>query len=68
MRLPVEVQEQAQPFTTSASEAATCATPPPSSTARVSACSASTARCRVSYCSASSRVNTASVIAMNGTS
>ena len=44
------------------------ATPPPSSTARVRACSASTARCRVSYCSASSRVKTASVIAMNGTS
>ena len=41
--------------------------PEPSITARVSTCSASTARCRVSYCSATMRVNTASVIAMNGT-
>ena len=39
----------------------------PSSTARVSTCSASTARCRVSYCSATMRVKIASVIAMNGT-
>ena len=41
--------------------------PEPSITARVSTCSASTARCKVSYCSATMRVNTASVIAMNGT-
>ena len=65
--MPCRSSSSAQPLTTPASDRATPSTPPPSSTARVSTCSASTARCRVSYCSATTRVNTASVIAMNGT-
>ena len=65
---PCRSSSSAQPFVTSASEPSDALdVRDPSITARVSTCSASTARCSVSYCSATIRVKIASVIAMNGT-
>ena len=64
---PCRSSSRAHPPVTLASEDAIPSTPRPSITARVSTCSASTARCNVSYCSARIRVKIASVIAMNGT-
>ncbi len=64
---PCRSSSKTQPVVTAASEDAIPSTPSPSRTAAVSTCCASTARCRTSYCSARSFVNTASVIAMNGT-
>ncbi len=65
--MPWRSSSSTHPLVTWASDAAMPSIPAPSMTARVSTCSASTARCNVSYCSARIRVNTASVIAMNGT-
>ena len=66
-RQAVQVEQQRPALRDVGERAAMPSAPEPSITARVSTCSASTARCRVSYCSATMRVKIASVIAMKGT-